>query len=222
MAPRPVVLENLTTQAHLQLFYRLPSRDSWAMTLGPQLEQNHYPMKLLVFTAICKEMFYWLPNPNINVRLLSNLGSVYSMNWKESALWKSCCLPWGNDCVAAFILEPGRGCVYHTKRQQMGYFITYASIYCGEMSLLLSVFQRNKVLSVIRLLHIEAPCSTGSLKLNTNARSIFLYRNYMSIAFSFSILDCPKHLRREVQNQSTWSVAKLCDCLLRAWAGYYI
>lgn len=188
MEPRPLELENLTThsfilQANVEGFL--------SYDLHPQSEQNHYPMKLLVFTAICKEMFYWLPNPYINVLLLSNLGLVYSMFWKESALWKSCCLPWGNDCVAAFILEPGHGCVYHTKRHQMGYFITYSSIYCGEMSLLLSVFQRNKVLSVICHLHIQAPCNTSSLKLHANARSICLYRNYLRIAFRFWILDCP-------------------------------
>lgn len=78
----------------------------------------------------------------------------------------------------------------------MRYFIAYSSIYCGEMSLLLSVFQRNVVLSVIRL-HV------AQVVLNTNARSSFLYRNYMRIAFSFGLLDCPTHLRREVQNQST-------------------
>lgn len=152
------------------------------MTLDPQSEQNHYPMQLLVFAAICKEMFYWLPNPNINVLPLSSLALVYSMNWKESAL---CCLPRGNDCVAAFTLEPGHGCVYHTKRHQMVYFITYSSIYCGEMSLLLSVFQRNKVSSAIRLLHIEAPCNTSRLKRHANAPSICLYRNYMRTAFRF-------------------------------------
>lgn len=149
MAPRPVVLDNLTTQAHIHLFYRPTLRDSWAMTLDPQSDQNHYPMKLLVLTAICKELFYWLPNPNINVLLLSNLGWVYSMNWKESALWKSCCLPWGNECVAAFILQPGHGCVYHAKRHQMGHFISYSSIYWEQMSLLLPVFKRKKVLSIM-------------------------------------------------------------------------
>lgn len=190
------------------------------MTLDPQSEQNHYPMRLLVFTAICKEMFYWLPNPSINVLLLSNLLLVYSMYWKESAIWKAVVFL-EEMIVAAFILEPGHGCVYHTKGLQMRYFITYSSIYCGEMPLLLSVFQRNKVLSVIRL-HIVAPSNTRRLKLNANVRSICLYRNYTRIAFSFWILDCPKHWRCEVQNQSTWSVAKLCDCWLHAWAGFYI
>lgn len=70
-------------------------RDSWAMTMEPQSEQNHYPMNILVFTAICKEMFYWLPNPNINVLLLSNLLLVYSMNWKESTL----CFPFDKAVV---------------------------------------------------------------------------------------------------------------------------
>lgn len=148
-------------------------------------------------------MFYWLPNPNMNVLLLSNLRLVYSMNWKESVVFPEEIIVLLHSSWSLVLV------VFTILRHQMMFFITYSSTYCGEMSLLLSEIK------FYLYLDIKAPSSTSKLKLHANARSIFLYRNYMRRAFSFWILDCPKHLRREVQNQSSWSVWLLVACLSR-------
>lgn len=93
--------DHTSTLQIFHLFYRLTLGDSWALTLDPQSKQNYSPLKLFVFTAICKKCFIAGQTTNTNMLPLSTLKLVYSMNWKESALWKSCYLLWGSDCVPA-------------------------------------------------------------------------------------------------------------------------
>lgn len=93
--------DHTSTLEIFHLFYRLRLGDSWAMILDPESEKNNSPLKLFVFTAICKKCFIACQTTNTNILPLSNLELVYFLIWKESAIWKSCCLLWGSDCVLA-------------------------------------------------------------------------------------------------------------------------